>query len=347
MIDWNNITDGADRLSVTIQQAYHPINNTFKSFTYERYLGDSYKASFTADDNEFDVGGQFADQNISGTSRVFKLSLEKSYIRSRLHNLIGRIDLQRKVSTTVTDGDLTNRDKLATLTLGLDYDSVDTFSFTEGGGGINFTTLEFTRGFNDLLGAMGSNADAQKLANASRGVDPARKGGSGKFASGQFSKLFASYTRLQTLIPGQNLLFRFEWQWSQDLLVPLEQYAMGGPENVRAFPPAQVLWDQALFYSFEWLINAPFIADQPAFQNRKWGEVLQLGVFYDFAIGRLNDPLDTEQQGFDRYDGAGIGLRFNLPGQIDSRLFWAWEIGHDPIGNDRRPQIWGDFTYSF
>lgn len=345
VIDWNNITDGADRLSVTVQQAYHPINNTFKSFTYERYLGDSYKASFTADDNEFDVGGEFADQNISGTSRVFTLSLEKSYIRSRLHNLIGRIDLTREVSTTTVDGDLTNRDKLATLTLAIDYDSVDTYSFTEGGGGINFATLEFTRGFNDFLGAMGSNADAQKLEGTGR--EPARVGGSGKFASGQFSKLFATYTRLQTLIPGQNLLFRFEWQWSDDLLVPLEQYAMGGPENVRAFPPAQVLWDRALFYSFEWLINAPFIADKPAFQNRKWGEVLQLGVFYDFAMGELNDPLDSEQQGIDRYDGAGIGLRFNLPGQIDSRLFWAWEIGHDPIGNDRRPQIWGDFTYSF
>ena len=345
VIDWNNLTDGADRLSVTIQQAYHPINNTFKSFTYERYLGDSYKASFTVDDNEFDVGGDFADQNISGTSRVFTLSLEKSYIRSRLHNLSSRIDLKREVSTTTTDGDLTNRDKLALLTLGIDYDSVDTYSFTEGGGGINFATLEFSRGFNNVLGSMGSNADAQPLDGTGR--QPARQGGSGKFASGQFSKLFATYTRLQTLLPGQNLLFRFEWQWSGDLLVPLEQYAMGGPENVRAFPPAQVLWDQALFYSFEWLINAPFIADQPAFENRKWGEVLQFTVFYDFAVGRLNDPLDTEQQGFDRYDGAGVGLRFNLPGQIDSRLFWAWEIGHDPIGNDHRPQIWGDFTYSF
>ena len=75
--------------------------------------------------------------------------------------------------------------------------------------------------------------------------------------------------------------------------------------------------------------------------------IKRLTVFYDNAVGRLNDPLDTEQQGYDRRDGWGIGLRFNLPGQIDSRLFWAWEIGGDDTGNERRPQIWGDITYSF
>jgi hemolysin activation/secretion protein len=346
VIDWNNLTDGADRLTLTIQQTYTPKNNVFKSFAYERFLGDSYKGSFSFDTNKFDVGGEFADADIHGESETYKLGLEKSFIRSRLQNLLGRVDLYRKESTTTTAGDPTNRDRLSTLVFGIDYDSVDTFSFREEGGGINFATIEFIRGFNDIFGAMGSNADAQQLEGTGR--EPSRQGDSGRFAAGQFAKIFASFTRLQTLIPGQNLLFRFEWQWSDDLLVPLEQYAMGGPENVRAYPPAQVLWDRAFFYSFEWLINAPFIADQPAFDNRKWGELLQLGIFYDFAVGRLNDPLDgTEQQGYDRYDGAGVGLRFNLPGTIDSRIFMSWSIGDEEIGNDKKPQVWGDFTYSF
>lgn len=347
VIDWNNVTDGADRLTLTIQQTYSPKNNVFKSFAYERFLGDSYKGSFSFDTNKFDVGGEFADANIHGESETYNLGLEKSFIRSRLENLIGRVDFYRKESTTTTDGTSTNRDRLSTLVLGVDYDSVDTFSFTEEGGGINFASIEFIRGFNDIFGAMGSNAEAQDMAGTGR--EPARRGGSGKFAEGQFTKIFASVTRLQTLVPGQNLLFRFEWQWSDDLLVPLEQYAVGGPENVRAFVPAQVLWDRAIFYSFEWLINAPFIADRTAFQNRKWGELLQLGIFYDFAIGRLNDPLDvTDQQGYDRYDALGFGLRFNLPGTIDSRIFWAWAVNAgDEIGNEKRPQIWGDFTYSF
>ncbi len=348
VIDWNNLTDGADRLTATIQQTYNPKLNVFKSVQYSRYLADSsYRFIANVDANKFDVGGAFASQNIHGETEVQKLTLEKSFIRSRIENFIARIDFARKESTTTTSFNPTNRDKLSVLTVGVDYDSVDTFSFSPegGGGGINFGVLELSHGFNDIFGAMGTNADAQQLIGS--GFEPSRQGGSDAFAAGQFSKLFASYTRLQTLFEGNNLLFRAEWQWSDDLLVPLEQYAVGGPENVRAFPPAQVLWDRAYFYSFEWLMSAPFIADQIAFENRRWGELLQLTAFYDFAVGRLNNPRQIDQQGYDRLDGWGIGLRFNVPGSIDSRLFWAWEIGHDEIANEDRPQIWGDFTYSF
>jgi hemolysin activation/secretion protein len=144
-----------------------------------------------------------------------------------------------------------------------------------------------------------------------------------------------------------SLLFRSELQWSDDVLVPLEQYSVGGPENVRAFPVAQTLWDRAFFYSFELLFNAPFIADQPAFENRTWGELLQFSMFYDFAVGRLNEPLVSDVQGYENFRGAGLGLRFNLPGTIESRVFWAWELGGQEIGNDKKPQFWGDFTYSF
>jgi hemolysin activation/secretion protein len=129
--------------------------------------------------------------------------------------------------------------------------------------------------------------------------------------------------------------------------VPLEQYSVGGPENVRAFPVAQTLWDRAFFYSFELLFNAPFIADQPAFENRTWGELLQFSMFYDFAVGRLNEPLVSDVRGYENFRGAGLGLRFNLPGTIESRVFWAWELGGQDIGNDKKPQFWGDFTYSF
>ena len=42
-----------------------------------------------------------------------------------------------------------------------------------------------------------------------------------------------------------------------------------------------------------------------------------------------------------------MGLRFNMPGVIESKVFWAWEIGGDDVGNERSTQVWGDFTYSF
>jgi hemolysin activation/secretion protein len=348
IIDWNNPTDGADKLTLSVEQSYHPKNTLFKGVDYKRYLGDgSYTMNAFLNTNEFDVGGDFASFNIHAKSENLGLWFDKSFIRSRLKNISAKIGFTKKKSETTTDGNPTNEDRLSVFLLGINYDSVDTmnpFNYEHGGGGINFATLELSQGVNNFFDSMGSNSDAQKKPVTQQ---PSRRGGSGELAEGQFTKLFGTFTRLQTVQQYVSLLFRAEFQWSDDLLVPLEQYSVGGPDNVRAFPVAQVLWDKALFYSFEFLINAPFIADQIAFENRTWGELLQLGIFYDYAIGKVNDPTVIDQDGYQGMKGAGVGMRFNVPGAIESRIFWAWELGGEDIGNDKRPQFWGDFTYSF
>lgn len=355
IIDWNNITNGDDKLSLTVQQTYHPKNNDFKGFDYERYLSDgSYLAKAFFNTNRFDVGGTFKANQIRSETNNAGLSLQKSFIRSRVLNLSAELGFTKKQSYTRTKGIQTNIDRLSVFDLGINYDSVDTFnpfSFLsnekEGGagGGINFATLELSRGVENLFGSMGSSAEMSLLPQS---LQSSRRSGVNNLpAPGKFNKVFASFTRLQTVKSGVSLLIRSEWQWTDDILAPIEQYSVGGPDNVRAFPVAQVLWDKAFFASFEFLFNAPFIADKPAFENRTWGELLQLGIFYDMAVGKVNEPSVADEQGYRSHDGVGVGLRFNLPGTIESRIFSAWEIGNNTLGNNRRPQIWGDLTYTF
>ena len=164
----------------------------------------------------------------------------------------------------------------------------------------------------------------------------------------QFSKVFATASRLQTIKPNLTMLLRAEYQWTKDLLIPLEQYSVGGPDNVRAFPQAQQLFDQALFLSVELIQNMPFITNVSAFGNRTWGELVQLSVFYDQVVGRLNNPLSTEPKGHINFKGAGVQMRFTLPGTLESRFMWAWQMGGPrPSDNARVPQFWGDSTYRF
>ena len=351
VIDWNNPT-GADKVTLSVQQAYNPKNNVFLSFDYERFLNDGYKMLFTANRNKFDIGGDFAANQVHAESEQQGLTWEKNFTRSRVRNFTTYASFFRKKSVTTTANQPTNEDRLSVFSLGVDYDSVDSFSLNpaEGGGGINFANLEISHGLNNFFDSMGSHSDA--VPRQAFGKAPSRQSGvDQRFASGQFTKVFGSYTRLQTIQKNVNLLFRSEFQWSDDLLVPLEQYSVGGADNVRAFPVAQVLWDRAYFLSFEFLINAPGIADKPAlamFGNRTWGELLQLAIFYDIAIGRVNEPVTgTDKKDFDNLKGAGAGLRFNLPGTFESRIFLASEIGGDDVGNDRNVQFWGDVTYSF
>lgn len=363
VIDWNNPTGFADKLSVTYQQTYNPKNNDFWAIDYEIFLGRGFTLGGNLFKNRFDIGGAFKTSNISAQTDNRAIHIEKSFIRSRQKNLSSTLTFTSKNSTTRTQGQRTNTDRLSVLAIEANFDSVDTFhplrplvrllskSTSENfGGGLNFMTLTYNRGFNDVFGAMGSSAE--QLAFNASGSRSSRRGGSGQLASGQFDKVNGSYQRLQLITKNQSLLFRTEFQWSNDILVPLEQYSVGGPDNVRGFPDAQGLFDRAYFFSFEYIFNAPFIADVPAFQNRTWGELLQFSVFYDFATAQQNDPLDTAVDrntsgSWVTFKSVGMGLRFNLPGSIDTRLMYATEIGPEIPNDGRFGHIWGDFTYSF
>lgn len=344
-VDINNITGFADKLTLTGQQAYNPKNNIFLGADYERFLANGYRVGGFFNVNTFAVGGEFASSDISARTETQGVFLEKSITRSRQRNLLTRFGFTRKKSETITRANSTNRDRLAVFGLLLNFDSVDTFGFTDAGvGGINFASIEFSRGVENFFDSMGTSSDATALPV---GLRPSRSGDKKGFAEGNFNKIFASYTRLQTIIKNHSLLFRSEVQWTSDILVPLEQYSIGGPDSLRAFPSAQILYDKAYFLSFEWLVNAPGFADKLAFDNRTWGELLQVSAFYDMAAGALNDPFTVEQDGYKVLKGAGVGLRFTIPGMFESKLLWATEIGGEDVGNGRNLQVWGDVTYRF
>jgi hemolysin activation/secretion protein len=363
IIDWNNPTGFADKISVSYQQTYNPKNNDYWALDYEVFLGRGFTMGLGAFKNRFDIGGAFAANQIAAETTNQSIYIDKSFIRSRQKNLSSKLSLTHKVSRTTTAAAQTNIDRLAVLELEANYDSVDTFhpfrpllklffkdqsdSF---GGGLNFATLTYSRGFNDILGAMGSSNNQFLSAGASR---TSRRGNqANEFASGQFDKLAGNYQRLQLMTKNTSLLFKTEFQWSNDILAPLEQYSVGGPENVRGFPDAQGLFDRSYFFSLEYIFNAPFIYDVPAFKNRTWGELLQFSVFYDFATAQQNDALDTASDrntsgSWVTFKSVGMGLRFNLPGSIDSRLMYATELGGEIPNDGRFGHIWGDFTYSF
>ena len=359
-VSWNNPTGGADKITATLQQTYNPKNSPYWSLDYERFLGRGFTIGANLFKNRFDIGGEFRANLIAARTDNRSIYLDKSFIRSRQKNFSSKLSLTQKISRTTQQSNLTNTDRLTVLALELNYDSVDTFHpfrfFFDKinpkgfGGGLNFLTVGYSRGFNDIFGAMGSSGVANTLPGGSR---PSRRGNTTtEFAEGQFDKVSATFQRLQLMTKNQSLLFKSEFQWSNDLLVPLEQYSVGGPDNVRGFPDAQGLFDRAWFFSLEYIFNAPFIADKPAFKNRTWGELLQFSVFYDFSTGTQNDPTvsTTDPNTADHwitYKSVGMGLRFNLPGSIDSRLMYATELGAVNPSDGRFGHIWGDFTYSF
>jgi len=93
-------------------------------------------------------------------------------------------------------------------------------------------------------------------------------------------------------------------------------------------------------------MNAPGFSDKPAFANRTWGEVLQLSAYYDYAVGKNNDPLPFEDA-TETIKGPGVALQLNLPDKLYARADVAWRDGGDKAANDRKPQYWLSLRYGF
>jgi len=356
-MQWNNITGSADQLSLLLQQTFRPKNNVYYSTRYRRYFGNGINAELFWDQNQFDVGGNLRASQIHGETVDVGGSISKNWIRGRLFNLYSNIDFTRKESVTTTRSNPTNRDKLTVLLARIDFDHVDT-RFR----GIDSGYVEFSHGFDNLFGAMGDSTSADTLRPI--GKAPSVQGRTitalngdllSRFAEGEFNKFFARLQRLQTVSDNTTLQLTAEYQWTDDLLVPLEQYTVGGPDNVRAYPQGQKLLDRALFASVEVIQNVPFITDKLAIGNRTWGELLQISAFYDFARGRLVRPFSQEDEGYRIFMGAGVQAIFNLPGAMDAKLISAWDIdignnssNTDTVPNNGKiPQIWGELTYRF
>ncbi len=183
-------------------------------------------------------------------------------------------------------------------------------------------------------------------------VRPSRQGGNGDFAEGKFDKVLLSLSRFQSLTPiweklaNHNLLFTFDVMYSPDLLVPVEQYSAGGANNVRGYRPTEILFDRAVFGSVEWIINAPFISDVPAFGNRTWGELMQLSFFYDHASGQVNNALPTDTRS-ELLRSVGFALSFNNPKVFSGKITIAQPISRPLPENGKEPQYWVDLNFFF
>ena len=332
--DLLNPLSNADELNLNILQAFSPTNTLYGDVTYSYPLtGTDYLLGASASSNAFDIGGEFAVANVTGTVNQVNLSLSNQFVRSRSANAFGRLQLNRKVADSEVSGFLLTEDIITSLDIEFGFDRLDKSAQAIDRGVITLST-----GFEDLLGS----SDATSTTSS-------RTGNSGAIATSEFIKLKWELARLQLLSKYQNILYRFSGQWSEDLLVSVEQAGIGGPANVRAFPVSEYLRDKAVFLSVDWNFNAPGFYDAPAFDNWKWGEILALSVFADLAAGAQNDP-DLNNDGSDTIEsrtivlsGVGVAAQLLLPGKMQIRL----DVGVPLKDPENLDDIQYYFTFSY
>ncbi|MCS3747964.1 hemolysin activation/secretion protein [Xanthomonas arboricola] len=156
-----------------------------------------------------------------------------------------------------------------------------------------------------------------------------------------------SYTRLQYLSRTQRLYFKFSGQYSDDTLAPLEQFAVGGPDSVRAYPVSDALGDRGYYAALEYHVDAPGFADAASpFNGRPWRELLELDVFADHArVYAANGAVAPST-----FDAAGVGFTFRLPqyANFEWRLTAALPTGSRDASDGRDDaRIYTRFGFTF
>ena len=328
----NNLFGFADQTAGYVLQTFDPSDGTYGGLAFEFPFGRN-AIGFGGSHNQFDVGGlaELTALGVEGTVEQAEIYWKRSFANGRFFSANGRLGVAVKSADTDIPETTLAEDNLAVASL-----VFDVFYASQKGRGFTVGTIGIDVGMPDTLGSMDGSGDGNS----------SRRGGDGEIGGGSFEKYWFNVEYLRPLGANNRVLVRLDGQYTDDILVSLEQYSIGGPRNVRAYTIAEALADTGASATLEWIINAPGFSDKQAFGGRTWGEIFQVSLYADYAYGELNNPRISEEETVD-YSGYGLGLQFNVPGSLYARFDIASPIGSRDAFNGRDPQYYFRTSYTF
>lgn len=256
------------------------------------------------------------EQDIQGDSVHFRTAVSHPFIRSRRENLTGTAEFTIRDNSSDILTSLLYEDRLRIAKISGSYDIVDNF------GGANVIGLSVSQGLNIL------NATDDNDQNVSR------TGG-----KGDFTKMEASYARLQSITGAWSAYGAVTGQFASGPLLASEEFAIGGPSFGRGYDPSEYTGDHGLAATLELRYDL----------STPWAGIMaQPFIFYD--VGKVwNRDIAGEDKAV---SSAGIGARMNLGDHISATLTVAQPLmGPVPnppsYANGNSPRFLGAVTYRF
>lgn len=147
----------------------------------------------------------------------------------------------------------------------------------------------------------------------SLGVDVLGTTDDGTDRDGKFWVWLGQFQYAQRLFNTANqLILRTDIQWTDEPLLSLEQFTLGGANNVRGYRENQLVRDRGVYSGVELRL--------PVLVNKLGTPIIQLAPFFDFGASwnaRTATP-DTKS-----ISSAGVGLIFTPNRHLQARLYWG------------------------
>lgn len=303
----NNPSKYGDQVSLTKVLSFED-NFDLNMVGYNFPLGRTgLRANATYSSLEYQIGKELETNPISmGTADSYSLGLSYpiyhtskrsifwngSYIANYLYN--------ENLGIVVSDKEVANQQ------VGLTIQNTDTF-FKSG-----FTQISFNQTFGDL--------DLEKVANNYA----ADQGAGGAKTSGKFEKLSAQIFRIQKVTDKLNLQLLASSQFVSKNVDSSEDFSLGGPAGVRAYPSGEASGDEGFKVSVDVQYNLS--------SRSKFGDLI-LSTFYDYGeIKQFKETYDIIMSTPNEYslEGWGVSLDLVTLERLNVKVIWADSIGENP-----------------
>lgn len=261
----------------------------------------------------YELGKEFSDLDAHGTAKVASVGLSYPLIRSQSRNLTIGIDfLHKKLRDDYRAAEIEQNKFSNSVPIAAQFDVRDSL----GGGGLTYGALSWTPG---TLKLDGNLATADSLSANS---------------AGHYSKLNLDIARLQSVSSRWSLFGRFSGQWTNDNLDSSEDFGLGGPAGVRAYPVGEGYGDRG------WLAQV---------EVRYAAGAVTPFAFYDAGRVEISSHPWQAGENFRRIAGAGVGARVAVGGwRGEATVAWRTDGGAPQSDSrDHKPLFWVSAQYLF
>jgi hemolysin activation/secretion protein len=273
--------------------------------------GSGTKVGFNYSFVTYQLGESFKSLDASGDAHNFTLSITQPLIRSR--NIILNLSLSgegKLLDDRTGSAGLKNQRHTTSGQAGISGVEMDTWL---GGGSTSFS-LNYTGGFVGI-------DDATTLTND--------QSANGLHTNGGYNKLAMSLSRNQSLYKTLSFYTGVNGQWASTNLDSAEQFSLGGPSAVRAFPVSEGSGDLGFVYTAE----LRYLIDKPG----PLPGSLQLAAFVDHGYSMLHEKL-IDFDNNRNLTGAGFGVSWFDEGGFNVRTSVAWRTAGTATGQSEIDQ---------
>jgi hemolysin activation/secretion protein len=282
-------------------------NLTLGNTNYSRPLGtNGLRGQFGLAYTSYSLGKEFSGR--SGTALVASTGLTYQLVRSNLANLTVGASLVRK---NLSDSSISSIDKKYTsaIPLSLQFDIRDQLM----GPAITFGSVAYT--FGSL-------------------TDPLSRSATSTNKEGLYKKFNVDVIRQQQLPRDVLISIRGSAQYTNQNLDSSEDFMLGGPTGIRAYPTGEAAGDRG------WLTQLEL--------QRRYGDYTPY-MFYDYGRIDTNARLTNGTRLSKQRAGAGLGLRYNT-GNLIADAIIARRTSSDLAESDTTNppvQAWVTMTYRY